>query len=939
MSPSQVDILLKVNAETRDLIKAQTEMAKLRSQFLQMARMGVAFAGAQAGLQGLVGALRASVGAGIEFNRMVQNTTDSLRAMALAGEAAGDGARAAMLAAETMGVLRARANETGEALNTVVQVFQESAAVAQTNGISLRAWADVAVEATRAGANMGLSVERIRTQLAQLAIGDVRSTNILSRALGLDRETLQRAIEAGNLVDLLRERLAPYQTRVDGLEAAQNRLSNTLAELWGRVALPLFEQMEQASDRLSQRLDASGGRLRLFGEVMADVVRVAARLVSALITLGPAIAALTLGIAARRAAMLATALATVAANTDMATAAKTRLAAALRVLGLANPLTAMMTAITAIVGGLYLWNIRQRDLLRQVRETRAETERIRLGGRERIGQLTTEEARTTAVRDVTAQILDLERRITGEKALQRRATEAQIAELARQRDAMAALTPQDLRENARRLEADRRREADLVALPDRLAELRKREEERRLAALSADERVKALEARKGEIAAVLGGATLEGMEAALAALDRQAAAGPPQAFLAAAAAEVAPTGNFAVDAERQRQAAEAARQAWVATNEAERAALSARIEAANRLMEIEDELAEARRLHAEEVRAQAREAERAYQIQLDRITALVRKIDGDLADPAKIGDRVALEARRKALIEEADAAFEEYARKVGAFGLPEADLAALPDLGDAPAPMDAWDRIQADMGNLWQNMQDGIVSVADSLRSSIGGALEGLITRTMSWGDALRSIALSFGQSMLRAFADMVAQYAVSRTAMFVIEKAHAAKSLALSMANAAKNLIAWIPSALAASISSFGAAAAIGAAAVAAILAVSGGFAEGGYTGPGGKWQPAGIVHAGEWVAPASMVRDPDFGPVIAGLERHRRGYASGGPVAMPLPSSGATNAWGGGGDPRPLQFAFVDDRNDARRLQANPDFETIVVDIMKRHRGDFLA
>ncbi len=58
-------------------------------------------------------------------------------------------------------------------------------------------------------------------------------------------------------------------------------------------------------------------------------------------------------------------------------------------------------------------------------------------------------------------------------------------------------------------------------------------------------------------------------------------------------------------------------------------------------------------------------------------------------------------------------------------------------------------------------------------------------------------------------------------------------------------------------------------------------GFAEGGYTGDGGKYQPAGIVHAGEYVMPAHVVKSygRSFFDGISGL----RGYADGGFVAMP--------------------------------------------------------
>jgi len=58
--------------------------------------------------------------------------------------------------------------------------------------------------------------------------------------------------------------------------------------------------------------------------------------------------------------------------------------------------------------------------------------------------------------------------------------------------------------------------------------------------------------------------------------------------------------------------------------------------------------------------------------------------------------------------------------------------------------------------------------------------------------------------------------------------------------------------------------------------------FAEGGYTGDGGKYEPAGVVHKGEYVVKASMVKSPKWKPVISALENDRlKGYADGGLVS----------------------------------------------------------
>lgn len=54
--------------------------------------------------------------------------------------------------------------------------------------------------------------------------------------------------------------------------------------------------------------------------------------------------------------------------------------------------------------------------------------------------------------------------------------------------------------------------------------------------------------------------------------------------------------------------------------------------------------------------------------------------------------------------------------------------------------------------------------------------------------------------------------------------------------------------------------------------------FAEGGYTGPGAKYDVAGVVHKGEYVTPKSVVETPAARPHLIALERMRGGFADGG-------------------------------------------------------------
>lgn len=69
-------------------------------------------------------------------------------------------------------------------------------------------------------------------------------------------------------------------------------------------------------------------------------------------------------------------------------------------------------------------------------------------------------------------------------------------------------------------------------------------------------------------------------------------------------------------------------------------------------------------------------------------------------------------------------------------------------------------------------------------------------------------------------------------------------------------------------------------------------GFDDGGYTGPGGKYQPAGIVHGGEVVIRKEIVDKPGMKDYLVSLNKH--GYADGGYVGLSsgspaLPASSA--------------------------------------------------
>lgn len=173
---------------------------------------------------------------------------------------------------------------------------------------------------------------------------------------------------------------------------------------------------------------------------------------------------------------------------------------------------------------------------------------------------------------------------------------------------------------------------------------------------------------------------------------------------------------------------------------------------------------------------------------------------------------------------------------------------------------------------------------SDALGNSFANALESLADGTATLGDAVRGFVADLASAM--------AQWAAQQLAM------RAASSI----------------------MGMFGAGAGAASGAAAAIP----GFASGGYTGPGGKYQPAGVVHAGEFVNRQEVVRQPgalaflsEFNRVGMAALKSWQGYADGG-LVVPGAHSGvptsanfqpATVNVGGSTVDNRLQLNLIDD------------------------------
>lgn len=119
-------------------------------------------------------------------------------------------------------------------------------------------------------------------------------------------------------------------------------------------------------------------------------------------------------------------------------------------------------------------------------------------------------------------------------------------------------------------------------------------------------------------------------------------------------------------------------------------------------------------------------------------------------------------------------------------------------------------------------------------------------------------------------------------------------------------------------------------------------GFADGGYTGPGGRHEPKGVVHGGEYVFSKKAVQRLG----LRNLEAMHRGYSSGGGVGMSVP----TIPRGIGGSSGPAKIVINNTQSDNvqadTKQESNGDISVLIsaveariADNMLRGRGPMSA
>lgn len=197
------------------------------------------------------------------------------------------------------------------------------------------------------------------------------------------------------------------------------------------------------------------------------------------------------------------------------------------------------------------------------------------------------------------------------------------------------------------------------------------------------------------------------------------------------------------------------------------------------------------------------------------------------------------------------------------FGSDARSGSMLASMGLDPAQWDQWSLAGL---NAISQLSEGFKGLSVSLSETLGGALtsftDGLsngIANAIVKGEDLRETMVNVAQSiavdLISSIIKMGIQWAVTQLLMATTSKMTQEGMVQTNLLMAQEVAQAWATASAYVATATMGGAVAIGQIALSEFiasnkaLAMAGSFASGGYTGDGGKYDPAGIVHKGEYV------------------------------------------------------------------------------------------
>ena len=270
--------------------------------------------------------------------------------------------------------------------------------------------------------------------------------------------------------------------------------------------------------------------------------------------------------------------------------------------------------------------------------------------------------------------------------------------------------------------------------------------------------------------------------------------------------------------------------------------------------------------------------------------------------------------------------------------------------------------VNAGMGDWVTQLGSRGEQVAATLQATLGQAVQGIsdgiygwITGTETFGNVLLNLGDMIFRTLIQTIVQMGVQMLINAVLARTLQAAAISANIVAATAQAATLSLIWSAPATLATIATYGGAAAgapmaIMAAKLTVLASAASGFAEGGFTGYGGKYEVAGPVHRGEVVySQADIMRHGGVEAVeamrVGGPEALMETMA----VPMPVPVSPisvgaplaaaalAAGAAAGRRKQKNMQVFLIDKRSVSERMRDDANCEVYIREIIMNNPGSF--
>ncbi len=260
--------LQQVGHTSKRTAKSGTELGR---SFRNIALRTAAIVGIVRSVDLITRSIRGAVGAGIEYNQVIEQSTLAIASLITAqgkiftvtGEQL-EGIEkldaAYELATEQVKKLRIAGIQTAATTKELVDAFQQAVGAGLATGLTLDEIRKITIRIAQAAGALGVPYRQLNEEIRSILGGIIDQNTRIAKSLQITNEQIRAAKEQNRLADFLLDRFKAFETAGERIVKTWSALKSNLEETFqlfaGEATKPLFEALKGAGlDALSKVFD------------------------------------------------------------------------------------------------------------------------------------------------------------------------------------------------------------------------------------------------------------------------------------------------------------------------------------------------------------------------------------------------------------------------------------------------------------------------------------------------------------------------------------------------------------------------------------------------------------------------------------------------------------------------------------------------------------